>query len=353
MKILGMGNALVDVLSSIESDRVLDELSMIKGSMQLIDNDVMNTLLEDVVKDNRHLATGGSASNTISGLAKLGTPTGFLGKVGKDSIGEFFKNDASKQGVQTHLLTSENNSGCCIALISPDGERTMNTYLGAACELDVEDLDISIFKDYSVLHIEGYLVANQGLIEQAMALAKKSGLKVSIDLASFNVVDANLDFLKKLVHEYVDIVFANEEEAQSFTGKIASEAVAHIAEMCEIAVVKIGKEGSYVKANGGEQVYVPATMSKALDTTGAGDLYASGFLFGFTSGYPLELCGKIGSIVAGHVVEVIGAKMDDTRWDMIKEDIKKHLPASPNPSEVGGLPYGQYSSTPLEGLGEV
>ncbi len=324
-KVLGIGNALVDILTNIDSDKVLDELLLRKGSMQLIDVDSLNLLQQKIAENKQYLATGGSASNTISGLAKLGISTGFLGKIGNDNIGHFFKEDALSQGVKTHLLTSENNSGCCIALISPDGERTMNTYLGAACELDIEDLDISIFNDYSVLHIEGYLIENQNLIEQTVSLAKKSGLKISIDLASFNVVDDNLDFLKRLVHEYVDIVFANEEEALSFTGKIAAEAVAHISEMCEIAVVKIGKEGSYIKANSGEKVYVPATLSKAIDTTGAGDLYASGFLFGFTSGYPLELCGKIGSIVAGHVVEVVGAKMNENRWDTIKKEIHQLL----------------------------
>jgi sugar/nucleoside kinase (ribokinase family) len=274
------------------------------------------------------LATGGSASNTISGLAMLGIPTGFIGKVGPDSIGDFFKQDSLKQGVEMHLLTSENNSGCCIALISPDGERTMATHLGAACELDIEDLTLSMFENYHIFHIEGYLVQNQPLIEKAVSLAKKAGLKVSIDLASFNVVDANLEFLTNLVEKYVDIVFANEEEAHSFTGKKANEAILHIADICEIAVVKIGKEGSYIKSKHDNKVYdVAATKAKAIDTTGAGDLYAAGFLYGLTAGYPLDVCGKIGSVVAGHVVEVIGAKMDDARWDKIKKEIQEIVKA--------------------------
>lgn len=323
-KVLGMGNALVDILSKIESDAVLNDLSLKKGSMQLIDNDFLHFLQEKITTHDSYLATGGSASNTISGLAKLGISTGFFGKIGTDYIGNFFKEDATKQGVQVHLLTSNKKSGCCISLVSPDGERTMNTYLGAACELNVDDLTLSLFENYSILHIEGYLVFNQPLIEKAVSLAKQAGLKISIDLASFNVVEENLAFLKNLVAKYVDVVFANEEEAQSFTGKEAVKAVEHIAEMCDVAIVKVGKEGSYIKSVAeGQLHHVPATVSNVLDTTGAGDLYASGFLFGFTSGYPLDVCGKIGSIVAGNVVEVMGAKMEESRWSVIKNEIGK------------------------------
>jgi len=320
-KVLGMGNALVDILSKIESDSKLNDLSLAKGSMQLIDNKFLSDL-EGKVTD-YHLATGGSASNTISGLAKLGIPTGFVGKIGEDNIGDFFREDASRQGVQAYLLTSKTNkSGCCFAFISPDGERTMATHLGAACELSIDDLHFSMFENCGILHIEGYLIYNQPLIEKAMAMAKEAGLKISIDLASFNVVDENLEFLRKLVAEYVDIVFANEEEAKAFTGKEAEEALHHISDLCEIAVVKIGKDGSYIKSCG-DHFHVPATESKAVDTTGAGDLYASGFLYGLTSGLPLDVCGRIGSIVAGNVVEVIGAKMEETRWDIIRNEIKK------------------------------
>jgi sugar/nucleoside kinase (ribokinase family) len=322
-KIIGMGNALVDILSKIESDNALDNLSLAKGSMQLIDGKVLSSLKEQVT--DYHLATGGSASNTISGLAKLGVPTGFIGKIGEDNIGDFFREDASRQGVQAYLLTSKtNNSGCCFAFISPDGERTMATHLGAACELDINDLHFSMFENCSILHIEGYLIYNRSIVEKAILMAKEAGLKISIDLASFNVVDENLEFLRKLITEYVDIVFANEEEAKSFTGKEAQEALLHISDLCEIAVVKIGKDGSYIKSREeGSQVYVPATEAKAIDTTGAGDLYASGFLYGLTSGFSLEDCGRIGSIVAGNVVEVIGAKMEEARWNAIKYEINK------------------------------
>lgn len=320
-KVLGIGNALVDILSQIESDVFLGEVSLAKGSMQLIDEKQMCFIKDKICHLNQHLTTGGSASNTISGLSKLGINSGFLGKIGADGIGSFFKKDAQEQGINIHLLNSNNQSGCCVALISPDGERTMATFLGAASDLKIEDLSLDIFKDYSILHIEGYLVYNQPLIEKAVVLAKEAGLKVSIDLASFNVVDDNLHFLQELVKNHVDIVFANESEAASFTGKDAKEAVMHIAEMCDIAIVKIGEQGSLIKSKSSDRVYVPANTKKAIDTTGAGDLYAAGFLYGYTHGYSLDICGKIGSIVAGHVVEVIGAKMNEQKWTKIKDEI--------------------------------
>jgi sugar/nucleoside kinase (ribokinase family) len=179
-----------------------------------------------------------------------------------------------------------------------------------------------MFKGYDFFHVEGYLVFNTALITRAVQLAKEAGLKVSIDLASFNVVEAMLDFLKAVIVDYVDIVFANEEEAKSLTGIEAEEAVHEIAKICDIAVVKVGKDGSYIKSEG--KLYtVEGIEANCIDTTGAGDLYASGFLYGLTQNKALDVCGRIGSIVAGNVVEVVGAKMEDNRWEAIKSAIDK------------------------------
>jgi sugar/nucleoside kinase (ribokinase family) len=201
-------------------------------------------------------------------------------------------------------------------LVSPDSERTFATYLGAAVEISAEDLKIEQFQGYDYFHIEGYLVQNYELIERAVVLAKEAGCKVSIDLASFNVVEANLDFLKRITEQYVDIVFANEEEAKSFTGKEPEEALHQIAEIADYAIVKIGSKGSMVKHDG--KVYNAGVIkANSIDTTGAGDLYASGFLYGMIKGYSLDRCAEIGAITAGNIIEVIGAKMDDSRWEKI------------------------------------
>jgi len=321
-KILGMGNALTDILLQINDDEVLSSLNLLKGGMQLINTDRSDEINNSVSKFSKKMATGGSASNTINGITKLGLSAGFVGKIGKDDIGLFFTNDLINNGVEPHLLLSETPSGRCTVLVSPDSERTLCTYLGAACELEASDLHCEMFQGYDVFHIEGYLVQNHELIRTAVKIAKQEGLKVSLDLASYNVVEDNLEFLHEIVNEFVDIVFANEEEARAFTGKEPEEALNFISELCEIAIVKIGKDGSFIKS-GNNKVQIQPFLANCIDTTGAGDLYASGFLFGLANNYTLEICGKIGSLVSGKVVEVLGAKMSDETWTEIHSEIKK------------------------------
>jgi len=234
----------------------------------------------------------------------------------------FFTNDSINNGVQPHLLLSETPSGRCTVLVSPDSERTLCTYLGAACELEASDLNPEMFQGYDIFHIEGYLVQNHDLIRTAVRLAKQEGLKVSVDLASYNVVEENLDFLLEIIEQYVDIVFANEEEARAFTGNEPEEALNLISRHCEIAIVKVGKDGSYIKS-GDETIQIQPRIANCIDTTGAGDLYASGFLFGLANNYSLEVCGKIGSLISGNVVEVLGAKMSDEVWGTILSEIKE------------------------------
>ena len=321
-KVLGMGNALTDILLQIDNDAILSSLNLLKGGMQLINNERSEEINLAVSKYEKKMATGGSASNTINGITKLGMKAGFVGKIGKDDIGLFFSNDSINNGVEPHLLLSETPSGRCTVLVSTDSERTLCTFLGAACELAASDLSSEIFRGYDIFHIEGYLVQNHDLIRTAVRLAKQEGLKVSIDLASYNVVEENLEFLHEIVKEYVDIVFANEEEARAFTGKEPEEALNHIAGYCEIAIVKVGKDGSFIKSND-EKVLVKPRLSNCIDTTGAGDLYAAGFLFGLANNFSLEICGKIGSLISGNVVEVLGAKMENEVWDEIHAEIRK------------------------------
>lgn len=319
-KILGIGNALVDVLVKIDSDDLLRKLDLPKGSMQLIDQTMMRRIADATSAYTQHTATGGSASNTTSALARLGCSVGFIGKVGPDKIGSFYANDLSNNGVAPHLLKSDLPSGRCNVLISNDSERTMATYLGAAVTLSANDLNIDIFHQYDILHIEGYLVQNYNLITRAGELAKEAGLIVSIDLASYNVVKENLDFLQDFVTKYVDIVFANEEETSAFTSQPAEEAVHTIAQQANLAIVKVGAKGSYIKQ--GENLYhIPAQKANVIDTTGAGDAYAAGFLYGYANDMPLTRCAEIGTLCAGHVIEEIGAKITPDRWQKIHDKL--------------------------------
>jgi sugar/nucleoside kinase (ribokinase family) len=317
VSVLGIGNALVDVLIRLDSDDVLKKYHLGKGSMQLVEADLSTEILSNTTQFHQEHSSGGSAANTIHGLANLGIKTSFIGKVGDDSKGEFFTKDMQKAGIDPLLFKGTTNTGCAIALISPDTERTFATYLGAAIELSPEDLSHKLFSGYDYFHIEGYLVQNQKLIEQALKLAKANQLTISLDLASYNVVEQNLDFLKEMVKKYVDVVFANEEEARSFTGKEPEEAINILAESCSIAVVKTGKNGSLVKEN--ENLYpIQPIKATSFDTTGAGDLYASGFLFGLSQGFSLDKCGSIGSVLAGKVIEILGAKLHKNAWEESK-----------------------------------
>lgn len=320
-KILGIGNALVDILVQLPNDEALHKLSLPKGSMQLINQTTMKHISDATSLLEKHVATGGSASNTSVALAHLGCNIGFIGKVGSDEIGEFYASDLNDNKVTPHLLKSDLPSGRCNVLISNDSERTMATYLGAAVTLNADDLNIDTFRQYDILHIEGYLVQNYNLISRAGQLAKEAGLTVSIDLASYNIVAENIDFLRDFVAKYVDIVFANEEEATAFTKLPAEQAIHAIAQQASLAIVKVGAKGSYIK-QGNTLLHIPAEKVKPIDTTGAGDVYAAGFLYGYANNLPLNRCAEIGTLCAAQVIEEIGAKISSERWQKIHDKLK-------------------------------
>ena len=320
-KILGIGNALVDILVQLPNDEPLHKLELPKGSMQLIDQTTMKRISDATSLLEKHVATGGSASNTSVALARLGCNVGFIGKVGHDELGTFYSDDLTNNNVTPHLLKSDLPSGRCNVLISTDSERTMATYLGAAVTLSAEDLNIETFKQYDILHIEGYLVQNYDLITRAGQLAKEAGLMVSIDLASYNIVAENINFLQNFVTKYVDIVFANEEEATAFTQLPAEQAVHSIAQQASLAIVKVGAKGSYIK-QGDTLLHIPAEKIKPIDTTGAGDVYAAGFLYGYANNLPLSRCAEIGTLCAAQVIEEIGAKITPERWEKIHDKLK-------------------------------
>lgn len=320
MKIIGIGNALVDVLTQLEDDNLLKELELPRGSMQLVDAVRAAQIQEKSKNLKKQMASGGSAANTIHGLAQLGMETAFIGNVGKDETGKFFEEDLKNSGIKPILFYSDSPSGIANGMISPDGERTFGTFLGAALELSADMLAKSNFEGYDFLHVEGYLVQNHQLLETILRLANEAGLKVSLDLASYNIVEENIDFLHDMVRNYVDIVFANEEEAKAFTGKEPEEALNDIAAITDIAIVKVGSKGSMIK-HGNTITYVSPVKAHSVDTTGAGDLYASGFLYGLANNLGFEKAGYLGSLLAGTVIEVVGAKFGEDKWQEIRDKI--------------------------------
>ena len=216
-RVIGIGNALTDMLVNLKTDSVLGRFKLAKGSMSLVDTQLQTEISKSVAGLPYSLSLGGSAGNTIRAMAQLGCKVGFIGKVGHDTTGDFFVQALENLGIEPIVFRGQERSGKCVSLISADGERTMVTHLGAALELSAEEIEPTIFDGYDCLYIEGYLVQSHELILKAARTAKECGLEVAIDLASFNIVAENLTFLRELVREYVDIVFANEDEAKTFT----------------------------------------------------------------------------------------------------------------------------------------
>ena len=303
------------MLINLDSDATLQRFGLARGSMSLVDRGLQKEISKSVAGLPNTLSLGGSAANTIRAMARLGTSVGFIGKVGLDSTGDFFEQALENLGIAPVIFRGTEPSGRCLALVSPDGERTMVTYLGAALEMKAAEILPEIFKDYDCLYVEGYLVQDHTLIESAIRTAKECGLKIAIDLASFNVVEENKEFLHRIVAEYVDILFAKEDEAKAFTGEEEPvNALQKISEMCELSIVKIGTRGALIK-RGSEVMHVGImAAAKRVDTTGAGDFYAAGFMSGLCKGLSLRQCGTIGAIAAGKVIEVVGTTFGEDAW---------------------------------------
>ena len=320
--ILGIGNALTDILAVLPDDALLRKFHLPLGSMQHVDMETGDRIWEDLKQYGVKYVPGGSAANTITCTAIFGMPSGYVGKIGNDDLGNLFKSSMEQFGVKAQMLYGTKSSGRCMVFITgANAERTFADYMGATLEMGPDDLDPSFFEGYDYFHIEGYLVQNQELISKAARLAKAAGCTISIDMASYNVVESNNTFFHNLVENYVDIVFANETEAKAFTKKEPQEAIVELANLCKIAVVKVGKAGSMIKS-GNEYYFIEPWPAKPIDATGAGDTYAAGFLYGHSLGLPLKVCGEIGSIIAAKVVEVIGTKIDIPRWREAKEEIR-------------------------------
>ena len=321
-KILGIGSALVDILTQIPNEQILKELNLPKGSMTYVDAQTSVEIGKKLAYLGNQMASGGSAANTMSGLAQLGVEAGFLSKIGKDEVGEFFEKQMTETHVQPLMLKSETPSGRVQALVTVDGERTFATCLGAAAEMCADDIQPELLQGWDIFYVEGYLVANPTMLRKAIETAKAQGMTIAIDLASYNVVEESRDFLLELINNYVDIVFANEKEAFALTGLEPEAALNYIAERCDIAVVKVGAKGAFVK-RGNEIVTIPPMKADVVDTTGAGDMWAAGFLAGLVKGENLQKCGMMGAIVAKNIIEVVGAKMDAARWESIHAAIAK------------------------------
>lgn len=309
--VVGIGNALVDVLSQ-EDDDFIGRLDMAKGSMTLIDTERAEEIYAAMSGTTE--ASGGSAANTLSGVASFGGRAAYIGRVSDDGLGKAFGHDLNSLGVRfsSPRATDGDPTGRCMIIVTPDGERTLNTYLGASASLCADHLDLDLIGRSGVTFLEGYLFDRddaKDAFRTAASAAHAAGRKVSLTLSDSFCVDRHRDDFLDLVENGVDILFANEEEITKLYGVDSFDAgIDAVRGMCEIAAVTKGKEGSVV-VTADEQVAVEAhQVPKRVDTTGAGDLYAAGFLYGLTQGRSLFDCGRLGSIAAAAVIGHIGPR---------------------------------------------
>ncbi len=319
--IIGIGSPLVDCLAHV-SDDFLGKVPGAKGGMELIDHQTIDDIIDSCENDVAH-ASGGSAANTILGLAKLGLHCSFLGKIGTDKLGKFYTHTFSDSGVMVDKFKycDSDPSGRCLSMITPDSERTCRTYLGAAMNLSPNDIDEHDFNDCSHAHVEGYILFNRDLTFEVLQSAKNKGCTISLDLASFEVVNGNKDILNDILENYIDFVFANEDESKAFCGTDdLMQGVNELGKYCDVAVVKAGADGSIIKYKD-NVVKVEADKVKAVDTTGAGDLWSAGFLYGFFNDWDLRSCGLAGSKLGAEVVQQTGASIPDIEWDFIRENL--------------------------------
>lgn len=314
---VGIGSALVDILTH-EDDRFLAATGAAKGGMTLVAKDDIERILKNST-GTPSIVPGGSACNTVVGIGRLGGMARFVGKCGNGDLGKLIENGLKRHNVQPSLFRSASPTGRVLSIITPDAQRSMFTYLGASAETCPEDISVDCFKDAAIVHVEGYLLFNPDLIQAALHAAKAAGAKISLDLASYTVVEESKELLAQLVEKYVDILIANEDEAEAYCGSrdvgLALEALSRSA---EIGVLKVGSRGSYISHGGTTIAVKPMGDGNALDTTGAGDLWAAGFLFGLVEGYPLEKCGELGSACGYEVCQVIGANIADDGWERIR-----------------------------------
>ena len=320
-EVFTISDSIVDYILKVEEEFV-DSLPGLKGGSELVDDVIFERIIrasgiQPIIRP------GSSGVNIIKGLQHLGHSCGIMTTVGDDEDGRFFLKSIKNQGITLQLQTSSMPTGKSACLVTPNGERTMRTFLGAAAENDHLLLRPKMFQNISHFHLEGYQLKHNNLSGQAVALAKKNHATISLDLSSFEVVKANRNYIWSLLEGgQIDILFANQDEARVLTGLPPKEAADLLVVYCPIAVVTIGEKGSIISYRSG-QLKCPAYKVNAVDTTGAGDLFISGFLHGYLNDKPLLTCAEWGSLLASVVIQSFGTEIPDEQWDVIKKNLSK------------------------------
>ena len=320
--VIGIGNAIVDIITNVD-ETFLNKHSLKKGSMILINEEQARHFYSLI--NNSLQSSGGSAANTLSGIAKLKGRAGFLGRVRNDELGDIFIEDIRSTGAifNTPPAKEGPSTARCIVFVTPDAQRTMCTYLGASVLIEPKDLDLSIVKQSKVLYLEGYLWDNDAAKRtfiNAAEISKQANREVALSLSDSFCVDRHRKSFKELIESYVDILFANEDEIKSlYQTDNLDQAITNLEGKCKVAIITLGAKGSIIIEAKNKINIQPYKLGPVVDTTGAGDLYAGGFLYGYTRGNPLKKCGEIGSICAAHIVTKIGSRSNLPLTELIKK----------------------------------
>lgn len=323
--VVGLGSPLLDIIVQVDEDTLVD-LDFKKGGMHLVSHEQSKEILEGLSEKEKKIAPGGSTANTLAGLSALGNDVAFFGLVGDDTHGTLYREGTDHDGVDAQLSEHKDlATGHTITFITPDQERTFATHLGAAAHFQQEHVPADVIRKSKVLHIEAYQLEDErtrDALLYAMDIAKKSGVAITIDLSDPGLIERNLELFKKIVHKYINIVFVNEDEAYVFTGKKEEQALEEIVTSCDTVIVKLGERGSLIKS--GDTIYrIAAHKIEAMNTNGAGDMYAAGILHGMIHKLPFEESGKIASHTAALAVGSEGARIDQKHLKALKQYHKK------------------------------
>jgi sugar/nucleoside kinase (ribokinase family) len=310
--VFGIGHPLIDIKANVDDD-FIKKYKLSKGLCNLTDdNEKIDLILSELKsrKTKYGISSGDSTANTLSAVTNFGGKAIFYGCIGNDDFGKIFLDDLEKEKITTKLSFSKYGTGTAICLITPDFERTMLVNLGSATHLDKNNINEQDIVDSEIIHFTGYQLDNpnmRSVSEYLVGIAKKNNIKVSLDIADVGVIERNYDFLKDFLKD-VNILFANEEEAKAFTKKTeAIEALKYLANFCDTAIVKIGSKGSYI-SDKGKVIMINGVRVNAIDTIGAGDVYAGAILFGLTQSLTLEQSGNLASFTASEIVKISGGR---------------------------------------------
>ncbi len=323
-RVLGIGSPIVDLLA-LTSDEFLWRIGGRKGGRELVDSHKMLSYLQEINSPITR-GIGGAASNTICAFTSLGGKGAFMGAIGNDDDGDFFYKRVADIGADVSRVKRVENASTarCLSLITPDCERTMRTDLGASIHISEQDVAKTDFSNFGTVHVEGFMFNQLNVLLAILKAAKQAGCAASVDLGSFEVVKAYRNEIKSVIAEFIDVVFSNQEELAAFAeSEDVETGLEALSSICETAAVKLGADGSIIRDETGDYIIEPVRVKCAADTTGAGDSWGGGFLYGYVKGLSVDQCGRIGSVVGAETVMHIGAVMPPFAWTKVRAEVEK------------------------------